>query len=58
MSEIQQNQLSSCPQDRPICLNKPIKKRYIKGHKYRGYYTKKNEKRCKRTKKGKPTIYV
>jgi len=35
-----------------------IKKRYIKGHKYRGYYTKKNEKRCKRTKKGKPTIYV
>jgi len=26
MNENQQKQLSSCPQDRPICLNKPIKK--------------------------------
>jgi len=36
-----------------------IKKGYIKGHKYRTYYTRKNKKVCiKRTKKGKPTIYV
>lgn len=31
-----------------------IKKRYIKGHKFRTYYTKKNKKVCiKRTKRGK-----
>ena len=36
-----------------------IKKRYIKGHKFRTYYTKKNKKVCiKRTKKRKNTIYV